>query len=222
MNFKLPEMCSLHSYSFAPYPSQSAHDGSADDWNFWWIVQAFKRKKMNIKLPGTNEWIEAGSFVAATIDDQCKADLVGRTLIPVPGHDIMPANIEPMAWPGLRMSMALAPISGRAVVTALRRTAAIQQSSAAPSKSERATVEQQVASLAVSLEQVGDRVMLVDDTLTGGTTCMGCSEALRRAGYKGDVRVFTIGHVIGADDARDFHRRSTITWIVGQTHASRS
>ena len=65
---------------------------------------------------------------------------------------------------------------------------------------------------------------LVDDTLTSGTTCMGVHEALRRAGYSGEVNVFTVGHVLSsAAEPRDFHHRTQIYWRPGvDTHAWRN
>ncbi len=214
---------SLACYSFAPYPKpREGVELSSADWNLWWIVQSFKRGTERCRHIETGEWIAPEKYVAASIDRECQAALSDRTLVPVPGHDVTPCTTDDArSWPGLRMAVGLYGRYHNRVTDALRRVVAIPQSSKTKSLAERASVAQQVASLRVDVSGLGPKVALVDDTLTSGTTCMGALQALRNAGYSGDVIAFTVGHVIELEDPRAFHFRCNIKWFDTNSHAHR-
>lgn len=212
--------------SLWPTPPARWRDASGDSYDErrYWLIWSLKRGESWRPRAGASS-VDPAAFIAARVNGQLPSLAADRCLVPVPRSGAATSWPPASAWPGRAVAEALrAKGYGARVVFALWRQHALRSSSTQADASQRATVEQHVASLAVDAGALAgvERVTLVDDTVTEGTQLMGALLALRRAGYAGEVVGFTAGYVLlDPEDPRAENVRSGVSWYEGHDRASR-
>jgi hypothetical protein len=83
-------------------------------------------------------------------------------------------------------------------------------------REQRPTVEHIVASLAVDpgLLAGTTAITLIDDVVSTGTNGMGGMVALERAGFTGDIVLFSVGHTANSGTSGPFY--GEVVWLEGR------
>lgn len=141
-----------------------------------------------------------------------------RTLVPMPRSSVTPSSPLASQWPGDRISRELVRRNfARDRRILLRRATAVESSSAARSAGRTPpTVEDHIASLTVDIASLDGviAVTLVDDVVSSGSNTMGAAQALRRAGFSGDIAVFAVAYTAYGSQCEEFYGR--IVWVEGR------
>lgn len=208
----------------AAYPYiPNAHLPTPEDKHLQAVLQAVKRRE-NVTWRGRTA--TGGQWFSDTYQPGPRERRFfnrTRTLVPMPRSSItlLPPGPE---WPNYEIAQQLV---GRGLARdarlLVRRHTAVRSSSSARAASENPpTVEEHIASLAVdgSLLAGVQAITIIDDIVSSGGNTMGACQALRRAGFYGDVSVFAVGYTCYGAGTRGPHY-GRIVWADGRDKAFR-
>ena len=142
----------------------------------------------------------------------------GCDLVPIPQSEVTVAGAY---WPGQKFATALQKQKvGAAVNPCVQRITPVAKSSRAKSKGERTTVEEHMKSMKV-VSVPKKPVLLIDDTLTLGSTGMAVHQLLRAAGHTKPIALLAACYTRREAEEAKPHVKFIVDWFPGNSYADK-